>query len=67
MELNKIYFVFLKFLYELLHIYQFYTKKHRQVSPIKKYTEICDIFCLLHVSMYVELNKICFIGIQLFF
>jgi len=71
-ELNKIYFVIFKFLYELLCIYQFstdqfYTKKHRQATPTKKYTKICDIFCLLHVSTYVELNKICFIGIQLFF
>jgi len=62
-KLNKNCLVIFRFFYELLHIYQFstdqfYTKKHRQASPAKKYNKICDIFCLLHWSTYVELNKI---------
>jgi len=64
-NLKKIFSNF-KFFGELLRIYQistdqFYTKNHRQASQAKKYTKIYDIFCLLHGSIYVELNKICFI------
>jgi len=33
----------------------------------KKYTKICDIFCLLHGSTYVELNKICFLIFRFFY
>jgi len=38
--------------------------KHLQQKNILK---ICDIFCLLHGSTYVELNKIYFIIFRFFF
>jgi len=33
----------------------------------KKYNKICDIFCLLHGSTYVELNEICFVIFRFFY
>ena len=66
MNLNKICSVIFRFFYKLLRIYQFttdqfYTKKHKQASPVKKCTKIYNIFYLRHGSTYVELNKIYFI------
>jgi len=33
----------------------------------KKYIKVSDIFCLLHECTYVELNKICFVIVLIFF
>jgi len=45
----------------------FYVKSIGKHLQQKKCTKICDIFCLLHESTYVELNKICFIIFRFFY
>jgi len=44
-----------------------YLKRSEILGCYTKYTKIYDIFCLVHESTYMELNKICFVIFRFFY